>query len=74
MGLWQIVEAENGVSGVSLTPSSPVRLRERAASRRRSLLCLRQLNESLSLGPGSMAARTVLWSRILSGVVSPGWR
>lgn len=70
MGLWQIVEVESGVSGVSWTRSSPVRPREKAASRKRSLLALRPPNETFSLGPGSMVARTVLWSWILSGVVS----
>lgn len=70
--MWQIVEAESGVSGVFWTPWSPVCLRERAVRRKCSLLTLRQPNESSSLGPGSMAARTVLWSRILSGVVSSG--
>lgn len=72
VGLWQIVEAESGVSGVFWTPGSPVCQRERAASRKCSLLTLRQPNESSSLELESMAARTVLWSTILSGVVSPG--
>lgn len=69
--LWQIAEAENGVSGVFWTQSSLVYLRERAASRKCSLLILHRLNGMFSLGLGSMAARTVLWSRTLPGVVSP---
>lgn len=74
MGRWQIVEVESDVSGVSWTPSSLVRPRERAANRKRSLLILHQPNESFSLGLGSMAAKTVLWRWILYGEVSSGLR